>query len=61
MVSGGDVAGTTGAGRTAPENPELSLKELGELLSNPIDAPVNHRFQKIAAMAEELRKRAANS
>ena len=44
------------------ENPELSLKELGELLSNPIGrSGVNHRFQKIAAMAEELRKRAANS
>ena len=44
------------------ENPELSLKELGELLSNPIGrSGGNHRFQKIAAMAEELRKRAANS
>ncbi|MFR0949636.1 MAG: helix-turn-helix domain-containing protein [Ruminococcus callidus] len=35
------------------ENPELSLKELGELLSEPIGrSGVNHRFQKIAAFAE---------
>ena len=39
------------------ENPELSLKELGEQLSPPIGrSGVNHRFQKIAAYAEELRK-----
>ena len=44
------------------ENPELSLKELGELLSEPIGrSGVNHRFQKIAAFAEELRKRAADA
>ncbi len=43
------------------ENPELSLKELGEQLSTPIGrSGVNHRFQKIAAIAEELRHRAAN-
>lgn len=41
------------------ENPELSLKELGEMLSEPIGrSGVNHRFQKIAAIAEELRGRA---
>ncbi len=39
------------------ENPELSLKELGEQLSPPLGrSGVNHRFQKIAANAEELRK-----
>lgn len=44
------------------ENPELSLKELGEQLSVPIGrSGVNHRFQKIAAIAEELRSRAAHS
>ncbi len=42
------------------ENPELSLKELGELLSVPIGrSGVNHRFQKIAAIAKELKQRAA--
>lgn len=44
------------------ENPELSLKELGELLSVPIGrSGVNHRFQKIAAIAEELRSRAVHT
>lgn len=44
------------------ENPELSLKELGELLSVPIGrSGVNHRFQKIAAIAEELRSRVAHT
>ena len=38
------------------ENPELSLKEIGELLTVPIGrSGVNHRFQKIAALAKELR------
>ncbi len=38
------------------ENPELSLKELGELLSVPIGrSGVNHRFHKLSAIAEELR------
>lgn len=38
------------------ENPELSLKEIGELLTVPIGrSGVNHRFQKIAAIAKELR------
>lgn len=41
------------------ENPELSLKELGESLCVPIGrSGVNHRFQKIAAIAKELRNRA---
>ncbi len=40
------------------ENPELSLKEIGELLTVPIGrSGVNHRFQKIAAAAKELRER----
>lgn len=44
------------------ENPELSLKELGEQLSMPIGrSGVNHRFQKIAAIAEELKGRAAHT
>ena len=44
------------------ENPELSLKELGELLSVPLGrSGVNHRFQKIAAIAEELRSHAVHS
>ncbi len=39
------------------ENPELSLKEIGELLTVPIGrSGVNHRFQKIAAIAKELRE-----
>lgn len=38
-------------------NPELSLKELGEQLTPPLGrSGVNHRFQKIAAYAEELKK-----
>lgn len=38
------------------DNPELSLKEIGELLTVPIGrSGVNHRFQKIAAAAKELR------
>ncbi len=43
------------------ENPELSLKELGELLSEPIGrSGVNHRFRKLSAIAEELRGRSAH-
>lgn len=38
------------------DNPELSLKEIGELLTEPIGrSGVNHRFKKIAAIAKELR------
>ena len=39
------------------ENPELSLKALGELLENPISkSGVNHRLQKIHEIAEELKR-----
>ena len=39
------------------ENPESSLKELGELLDNPIGkSGVNHRLKKIQEIAEEIRK-----
>jgi DNA-binding protein WhiA len=44
------------------ENPELSLKEIGELLTVPIGrSGVNHRFQKIAALAKELREHAGKT
>lgn len=40
------------------ENPDMSLKALGELLENPIGkSGVNHRLQKIHDFAEELRQR----
>ena len=39
------------------ENPEVSLKSLGEMLENPIGkSGVNHRLQKIHEIAEELRQ-----
>lgn len=39
------------------ENPEISLKELGNLLENPIGkSGVNHRLKKIVEIAEELKK-----
>ena len=39
------------------ENPEASLKEIGEMLEVPISkSGVNHRFKKINNYAEELRK-----
>ena len=39
------------------ENPEISLKELGELLENPIGkSGVNHRLKKIIEIAEELKR-----
>lgn len=39
------------------ENPEISLKALGELLDKPIGkSGVNHRLQKIHEIAEELKK-----
>ena len=42
------------------ENPDMSLKALGELLENPIGkSGVNHRLQKIHDFAEELRQREA--
>ncbi len=38
------------------ENPEISLKEIGELLKKPIGrSGVNRRFQKISKIAEELK------
>ena len=39
------------------ENPEASLKELGEMLSTPLSkSGVNHRLKKIQEFAEELKK-----
>lgn len=39
------------------ENPEISLKELGNLLENPIGkSGVNHRLKKIIEIADELKK-----
>ena len=38
------------------ENTDMSLQEIGENLSEPISrSGVNHRFQKLAKMADELR------
>lgn len=38
------------------ENPELSLRELGQMLPKPIGrSGVNHRMMKLAAIAEEIR------
>ena len=40
------------------ENPDASLKTLGEMLENPIGkSGVNHRLQKIHEIAEELKQR----
>ncbi len=40
------------------ENPDASLKSLGEMLENPIGkSGVNHRLNKIHEIAEELRQR----
>lgn len=40
------------------ENPDVSLKTLGEMLENPIGkSGVNHRLQKIHEIAEELKER----
>ncbi len=37
------------------ENPESSLRELGEMLSPPISrSGVNHRIERIMELAEEL-------
>lgn len=39
------------------ENPEISLKELGQMLDNPIGkSGVNHRLKKIQEFADEVRK-----
>lgn len=38
------------------ENPELSLRELGQMLSNPLSrSGVNHRLKKIIKIAEEVK------
>lgn len=40
------------------ENPELSLREIGEMLSKPLQrSGVNHRFRKISMIADELRNK----
>ena len=39
------------------ENPDVSLKVLGEMLDNPIGkSGINHRLKKIHDIAESLRK-----
>ena len=39
------------------DNPEFSLKELGELLSKPLGrSGINHRLKKISEIAEKLRE-----
>ncbi len=46
--------------RLRVENPELSLRELGESLSEPITrSGVNHRLKRLSAIAQELRERGA--
>ena len=43
------------------ENSGMSLSEIGESLSEPISrSGVNHRFQKLAKIADEIRKRGKN-
>ena len=43
------------------ENVGMSLKDIGENLSEPISrSGVNHRFRKIAKIADDIRKGAAN-
>ena len=38
------------------ENPELSLKELGEMMNPPVGkSGVNHRLRKLGRIADELR------
>ena len=40
------------------DNPEVTLKELGEMLEPPIGkSGVNHRLRKLSEIAEELRKK----
>jgi len=40
------------------ENPEIGMKDLGQILSKPIGkSGVNHRFRKITAIANELSKK----
>ncbi len=43
------------------ENPDVSLKELGELMVPPVGkSGVNHRLKKIAEIAEEIRNEESN-
>lgn len=43
------------------DNTDMSLQEIGESLSEPISrSGVNHRFQKLAKMADELRNGGGN-
>lgn len=43
------------------ENYDMSLQEIGESLSAPISrSGVNHRFRKLAAIADEIRSRSDN-
>ncbi len=43
------------------DNPHLSLQDLGEMLSKPIGrSGVNHRFRKLAAIADKYREEASN-
>ena len=40
------------------ENPDSSLKELGEMMATPMGkSGVNHRLRKIEAIAEALRNK----
>ncbi|MFQ9872383.1 MAG: DNA-binding protein WhiA [Oscillospiraceae bacterium] len=40
------------------ENPEISLRELGGMLSSPLTrSGVNHRLKRISAIADEMRQR----
>ncbi len=44
------------------DNPELSLREIGEMLETPIGrSGVNHRFRKIADIAKELKENESKS
>lgn len=44
------------------DNLDMSLQEIGESLSVPISrSGVNHRFKKLAAMADEIRSRSKNN
>ncbi len=44
--------------RVRLENPEVTLKELGEMLEPPIGkSGVNHRLRKLSEIAEDLRKK----
>lgn len=43
------------------ENPEVSLKELGQMMSPPVGkSGVNHRLRKISEIADELRQKQNN-